>query len=432
MINKLRKKFVITALLSIFGLLTVILVTINVINFTLVENDADGVIQMIIDSGGQFEGAGGEDFNQNNSSSTASGSTTNSLTAESGDNGGDNGGGFQPTGPNSPEVTQTMRYFTIKFTDGVASVEKLSISAVDEDEAIEWATDLVNNKKGWTRTYYRYQVWESKTESNVKYVTVLDQGRELAPSYRVLNVSIVGELVGLAVTLVVLIVVSKFFVSPLEKSNRKQRRFINDASDALKNPITVLDTQAKILEEDGQTEMAEIMTRAIDNLKKLVVGLDSLVLYDSEKAKGNISDFSLSELATEATSLAKSEFEKNNKSLEVLIEPNVDFTGDKNKIRELINIILDNANKYSVSKASFKLSLVNDRKTIVLTNDGNNIQDGDLDSVFERFHRSEDVKESGIDGMGLSLSIAREIVKMHQGRVKAYGENGMFVIKVEL
>ncbi len=412
MIKKLRKKFVITALLSIFGLLTAILVTINVINFSLVENDADGVIERIIEDGGQFVDNGGNPGGNNNDQR--------------------GNGGFQPTGPGSPEVSQTMRYFTIKFTNGVASVEKLNVNAVNESEAISWAEELVNKKKGWTRTYYRYQVWESKTDSNVTYVTVLDQGRELAPSFRVLNVSVVGELVGLVITLITLIVVSKFFVSPLEKSNRKQERFINDASDALKNPITVLDTQAKILEADGQIEMAELMQKAVDDLKKLVLGLDSLLLYDSNKPNDNITEFNLTELATEVVTLYKNEFDKNNKELNVEIADSVMLTGDKIKITELLNIVLDNAIKYSDTKATFKLNLENERRTIVITNDCKNIQDGDLDSVFERFYRSDDVKESGIDGMGLSLSIAREIVKLHHGRIKALGEAGMFVLKIEL
>ncbi len=418
MIKKLRKKFVITALLSIFSLLTVILITINLINFSLVENDADRILEMIISDGGQFNDNGANSNNNN---------TSTNIQSNTGQNFSD-GGGFQPTGPDSPEVSMTMRYFTIKFTDGVGSVEKLNVNIVNESEAIEWANELINYKKGWTRNYYRYQVWQ-KEGDNSTYITILDQSRELSPSFRVLNVSIAGEIAGIIITLITLIIVSKFFVLPLERSNREQKRFINDAADALKNPIIVLDTQIEMLEDN---DSKELMHKAIADLKNLAIGLDGLMPYELEHVDENIKEFDLSNLVTDVSTVNKAKFDEENKALEINVSEGILLTADEIKIRELLNIVLDNALKYSLSKASISLNEENERKTLIVTNDYDKPLEGDLDSVFERFYRSNDVKESGIDGMGLSLPLAKEIVSSYHGRIKAYGENNMFVLKIEL
>ena len=96
-----------------------------------------------------------------------------------------------PMGPESPEMNASMRYFTYAFdSDGNAEQIAYQISAVTEEEAESWAESLADEKMGWTRGTYRYRVYEHKDKT---YVTVIDQGRELLPSFRILSICVCGE-----------------------------------------------------------------------------------------------------------------------------------------------------------------------------------------------------------------------------------------------
>ncbi len=455
MIKKLRKKFAITAFLSIFTLLTLILVTINFVNFSLVSNDADKVLDRIV--------SGDTDFKQNGENmtppdgqapqeETATDSTsetetateassetetatvsTNTLNAEGDETTEENGG--PNVGPNSKDMGVSARYFTVTFDSQENVIDiRLNIFSFDNEEAESLARDLINKKSGWTKWYYRYKVYEKYDETaNLTYtcVTVIDQSRELLPSYRVLIASIVGELIGLIITAVALIYISNRFTDPIVKADEKQRRFVSDAAFELKEPITLIDTNTRLLElEYGKNETTDSIFKQIDHLTKLVQGLDLLLWLDNNK--NEMKEFDLSEKAKELCNGYIELFNKENKNLQINIEDNIKVIGDYLTLSELINIVLDNALKYSKTHARFDLTKIGERTTIVISNDCENIPNGDLDSVFERFYRSEDVRKSGIDGAGTGLSIAKEIVTKHKGRIKAYGELDNFIIKIEL
>ena len=416
MINKLRKKFIVTAMLAVFGLLTAILLVINFVNFALVAEDADKVLQQIVDGGGQFGqqppqmGQGAQPNEQ-----------SDGQTFEQGDR--------RPFGPNSPEIGQTTRFFTATFDESgnVVGVD-MHLNAVTQEEAADWADSLKGGKGGWTRTYYRYTVW---TDQAGTHVTVIDQSRELLPSYRVLIASLAGGAVGLAVTFLALLGISKAVVKPIEQSDRRQKQFVADASHELKNPITVIDTSRHVIElRDGESEESHAIGKEVGRLTQLVAGLDKLLL--EEQSAPDKKEFDLSALTAEIASPYQRLFEQKGKTFEADVAQGLRYTGDPLKIGDLINIALDNALAYSQSQAALRLSKEGERLTLTASNDAPEVPDGPMDSVFERFYRSETVKESGIEGNGLGLAVAKEIVAAHGGRIWATGENGRFVLRAEL
>ena len=94
-----------------------------------------------------------------------------------------------------------------------------------------------------------------------------------------------------------------------------------------------------------------------------------------------------------------------------------------------MNELIDNACKFASSYTYISLKKVNDRIILEIKNDkecGN--YSGTLDRFFEKFYK----EDKDVPGDGLGLAIAKDIVKLHNGRIMAYGKNIEFTIKVEL
>lgn len=398
MIKKLKRRFVLIAMLSITGLLVVILGTINIVNYTMVTKDADRVIDMITRGNGDFDVE-----NQNNQPHDED----------------------RPMGPNSPETRFSVRYFTIALNNGDARVVSYQMNAYSVDEAINLAKELSNNKGGWTNLIYRYRVYEVGSET---YVTMIDQGRELSPTYRVLIASLIGSIVGLIIVFFILLSLAERFVKPISDSDLKQKKFIAQASNELKNPITVIALDVKRIEEkNGESIETQSIEKQTNKLIKLTHKLNDLVILDKDSI--NKTNVNLSNLLKEVFSKYKELFDKKQLSLNLDIQDDIKYSGNDELLRRLMNELIDNACKFASSYTYISLKKVNDRIILEIKNDkecGN--YSGTLDRFFEKFYK----EDKDVPGDGLGLAIAKDIVKLHNGRIMAYGKNIEFTIKVEL
>ena len=251
--DQVRKRFVLYAALAIFVLLTVLLGIINGVNFTMASEDADQITQTLASCQGTFDNRRDGDTPENTPSDTPLGRRR----------GGERGPHVGPMGPDSPEMMFSTRYFTYAFDhDGTARQIAFHISAVSEDEARTWADSLrTRSQIGWTRTTYRYRVYH---DGGQDYVTVIDQGRELLPSFRILIISISGEILGLLISCLALLYVSKRLFQPLEEADRKQKRVIAEVEQEFKVPLTVIHADTELIErERGESEQTQSIHRQV-------------------------------------------------------------------------------------------------------------------------------------------------------------------------
>ena len=422
MIKKLRWKFTIYAELSIFALLAIILVSINVANFVGVASNADQITLAIANGGGQFD-------NRPDKGPETPGENQQDINGDAGRP------DFRPdpTSPDSPETKDSTRFFTVKIdANGSASLlpSAFKMNAVSDAEAIEWAKTIANNNKGWTRTYYRYRTYQLDSDPGAKYVTVIDQGRELSPSYRVLWASIIGSAAGLGASFIVLIFTSKRFVKPLEISDKKQKRFISDASHELKTPLTIISANAELIEmESGKNEHVDAIEHQVGKLTVMIRELNELARIeelDTIATKINVAD-----IAAESFDAFKPAFEGRELKYESSIPDSIIANTNENAIRKLLSIILENASKYALSHVRFEIKEEGNRVIIVCSNDAELTDDGPMDRVFERFYRSDEMRGK-VEGSGIGLSIAKGIVERLKGRIYAKAKDGEFIIKIEL
>ena len=407
--HKAEKKFRLYAILVIFVLLTVLLSVINGVNFTMASHDADEITQMLADRQGSFE------HNEN---------APGGMPAERKEK------DFRigPMGPDSPEMNASLRYFTIAFSnrDNKAETVAFHISAVTEEEAKEWAAGLLKQSTGWTRGTYRYRVYE---KGGLTYVTVIDQGRELLPSFRILIISAVGEVLCLAVGWFVLLGIGRKIYAPIEEADRKQKNFISSADREFRVPLTVISANTEIAERrHGPDDATRSTRRQLSKLNELVEQLGALAIFEEEnidRAEVPISEYLCASLARE-----NENFAGRGLSVETDIAPNVVLSADPDGINRLIGELIENALKFAVSHASFTLKS-EDGYVLIETQNDTDLPDGPVDEVFDRFTTLENANGRD-DCPGLGLSNVKEIVRAHNGRASASVSGGIFTLRITL
>lgn len=402
--NKAEKKFRSYAILAIFVLMTVLLSVINGVNFTMASGDADELTQKLADRHGTFEHWNG-----------APGAQPREY-------------GFRmgPMGPDSPEMNSSLRYFTVAFSENGERAETVAfnISAVTESEAQEWASGLLKQKTGWTRGTYRFRVYK---DHGTTYVTVIDQGRELLPSFRILIISAVGEVLVLVAGWFVLLGIGRRVYAPLEEADRKQKNFIRNANKEFRLPLTIIDGNTELTERKyGPDDLTRSTHRQIARMNELVDKLGSVGIFDEEdmsRVKVPLSEYLSAALDREAQS-----FSSRGLTLTADIAPDVTADADPEAMSKLIDELLGNALKYSLTRASFVLESKNGSVMLRAEND-TDLPEGPVNQVFDRFTVLENAKEGSA---GLGLAYVKQAVKAHNGRVSASVAGGVFTLRVTL
>ncbi len=396
-----RKKFLIYAVAAVAVLLVSILSVINAVNFTMAADDADRITEQLAQNRGEFNkkqirGKGiSPEFDKPGS-----------------------------MGPGSPDMNPSVRYFTVKIdNDNNAEETVHQINAFTTDEAIELAKKLQNETTGWTNTTYRYRVYK---DGDLTFVTVIDWGRELLPSYRILKISLLGIVTGIAVSIVFLTVAGKKLFEPLEEADRKQKNFIRDAETEFRVPLTVISANTEIIEkEHGSDEFTVSTHRQIKKMTDLVKRLSDLAIFDAEH---EFDEINLSEILRQTLEQTEVDFSNANIQLKSEIEETV-IKADKEKLSFIIDELLKNGIKFSSSFFTVTLS-TDDSRIILKTQNDTSLPDGEFNMIFDRFTRLKNA--DGKDGNGLGLAYVKDIVKEQNGRVSANSSNGIVTITVTL
>lgn len=219
---------------------------------------------------------------------------------------------------------------------------------------------------------------------------------------------------------------------PIKESIYKQRKFISDASHELKTPISVISANADVLKTNNEGD------RYLDSIKSQTKRLNLLVTDMLTLARMDESDktlikenFNLSDVVTEAVLPFDAVAFENGKVLLSEIEKNVEYVGDRESVKKIIDILLDNAVKYTTNGGTIKVTLA--KTTLVVTNSGSDVKDADSDKIFERFYRGEASRSRETGGSGLGLAIAKGIATKNGWNIFAkskYGES--MTITVEM
>lgn len=396
MFRKVRKKFVIVAVCSVFIVMLCILGTINIVNYTKVVNNADEIIDILKEGNGEFGNFPGQDF--------------------------------------SPEMPFSTRYFTVTLAPGgqIVRINLNKIVSVSVEEAASYATEL--SAKGKASGFYgnfRYGVLSMHTGETM-YLFV-DCFVELESFNNFLLASIVIGSVGVAVVFVLVFIFSGRIMKPVAESYRKQKQFITDAGHEIKTPLTVIGANTELIEMlSGESEWTKGIKEQIERLKNLT---EKLIFLAKTEEQTNISmfEFSLTDAVRETIQSFAAVAASRNISLTTDIQNDLCYIGNEEMIRQLVSLLTDNALKYTDGDTvAVTLRAENGKRILETRNRASYMRDGSLNGVFERFARGDSSRNSQTGGQGIGLSVSKAIVEAHKGKIKGECRSGIVTFTVIL
>ena len=227
-------------------------------------------------------------------------------------------------------------------------------------------------------------------------------------------------------------IITKWITEPVKKSFEREKEFIADASHELKTPLSVIMASAEAYTDNPKENkwLTNIKTES-ERMNDLIIELLELAKSEGKNnvtyVESNLSKIvELSLLTFEGIA-----YEKKIK-IDYHIKDNIKMSLNENNIKELIEILLDNAIKHSKENGTITVSLKEDNKNIELlvTNEGEGIPAGEEEKIFERFYRSDKSRNRKESRYGLGLAIAKNIVTNHNGVIGAKSKDGHTTFKV--
>jgi signal transduction histidine kinase len=214
----------------------------------------------------------------------------------------------------------------------------------------------------------------------------------------------------------------------LEEGFARERRFISDASHELKTPLTVIHSNAQMLERwaDEDVAIRRESLRAIRDesaaLSRIVNGM--LLLAKAESGDGLPREpVALDGIVAEAVKSAKARADEKGLALDFRSKtaPGQPVVyGDPNLLRQLIGNLIDNAIKFTDrGHINVRLAATGGHAKVEIADTGIGIENESLGKVFDRFYRTDKSRNRAVPGTGLGLAIVRSIARIHDGTVEA-------------
>ena len=297
------------------------------------------------------------------------------------------------------------------------------------DEIRDYAIELSNKKteEGYIGKYV-YKI--RKIGNNGKDITLMENEEAI----KRLKVIIIIGFLGILLIYVIAKKIASTIVKPVEESFNKQKQFVSDASHELKTPLAVIEANSDVLQSKmGENKWITYIQNEVQSMNKLVNDLLTLARMENTNST-NYQKLDLSKEVQMSVAVFESMIFEKEIKLETNIDEGVVFNGDKEDIKHIISIILDNAIKHTEKDGKIIVNVGKEKNDIKIEikNQGEPIPVEEQEKIFERFYRVDKARSRSEKRYGLGLAIAKEIVDKYNGTIKASSKDGFtsFVVKL--
>jgi signal transduction histidine kinase/DNA-binding response OmpR family regulator len=211
----------------------------------------------------------------------------------------------------------------------------------------------------------------------------------------------------------------------IEEADQQKNRFLSMLAHELRNPLAPIRSAVDVLRLCGQSQdeidwARDVIDRQVTHLVRLVDDLLDISRITLGKIRLVLEPLDAADLVTAAVEISQPLIEKNSHrlTLEVPDEP-VSLTGDRARLIQVLANLLNNAAKYTPPGGAILMSLLQDGEDAVfrIRDSGIGIPHHMLEKVFDMFIQIENSLDRAHGGLGIGLTLVRELVSMHQGSI---------------
>lgn len=283
--------------------------------------------------------------------------------------------------------------------------------------SLDLKQDVVEMKK------YRGEWYFFKShDDQLAYLNVTPQYQLLEKiSYRLLWIFGLSEIA----LLLMAMALTRANMRPILRASHQQKTFIADAAHEFKTPMTIMQNNLeRMLEHPNDTVMDQVENIAnslteVRHLNHLTSDLLTLAQSDASVPMFEFDEINVTEVAREVGDVYKLNADSKQQTLTIDMPDELLLTGDAQRMRQLLVILIDNAQKYAGEGARVTVSGEKKKDMIKLTvaDTGKGVTDEQKKRLFDRFYRIDKARSRSTGGHGLGLSIAKWVVQGHHGTI---------------
>ena len=302
----------------------------------------------------------------------------------------------------------------------------------------DYMTDITFDKKNINQIYltsidniYFYRGINIQTESSetgqTKYIQILvNVDGENQSVENVLRILLIATIIIIFISIIISFVLSNKTLKPIIEAWHRQTEFVQNASHELRTPLSIIQAKQELLLQEPNKKILDkskditVCIKETRRLSKLVKELMILARADSNKLELEKGIFNLDSLIKEVAEPYIEIAKMQHKNITIDLSSGKDLKADKNKITEVLIIILDNAIKYTNENDNINIFTYNkEGKTFIeIADTGIGISKDAMKHIFERFYREDKARSRQTGGNGLGLAIAQTIIQAHNGSIK--------------
>ena len=342
--------------------------------------------------------------------------------------------------PNSPMMSSSI-IIELDSDNNIATVT--TYMEIDENMLQETIYTIIKNENKFDKIKIDGSSYGYLKEYSNKGLRIAIMSRE--PQIDVLN-NLLKVFISIgSISLIFLLLISIYLtnktIKPIKETFEKQKQFIADASHELKTPLAIIRTNNSLvlsnknLTVESQSKWLNYINNQIERMSELIDEMLSLAKLDANRGHDEFVVFNLSKLLNNILLTFEAVIFENKIELESNIEEDISIKGDKESIKKVFTILLDNAIKYTNQSGKIDVDLRQEKNKIKIKvkNSGEGINKKDINKIFERFYRVDTSRARESGGYGLGLSIAKSIVENHNGKIYAesnVGKDTTFIIEL--